>query len=54
MLLKKIQTKNMLQNKNLSKNIQDAPFNEIIRQLQYKSINKGKYFYQIDTLYPSS
>ena len=44
----------MLQNKNLSKSITDASFYEIIRQLQYKSKNKGKYFYQIDTFYPSS
>ena len=29
-------------------------FSEIIRQLQYKSKYKGKYFYQIDTYYPSS
>lgn len=50
----KLQTKNMLKNKKLSKSIQDASFNEIIRQLQYKSKNKGKYFYQIDTFYPSS
>ena len=50
----KLQTKNMLQNKNLSKSIIDASFYEIIRQLQYKSKNKGKYFYQIDTFYPSS
>lgn len=53
-ITEKLQTKNMLQNKNLSKNISDASFCEIIRQLQYKSINKGKYFYQIDTFYPSS
>ena len=44
----------MLQNKNLSKKIADASFNEIIRQLLYKSKNKGKYFYQIDTFYPST
>ena len=44
----------MLQNKNLSKNIIDVSFYEIIRQLQYKSKNKGKYFYQIDTFYPST
>ena len=50
----KLQTKNMLQNKKLSKSITDASFCEIIRQLQYKSKNKGKYFYQIDTFYPSS
>ena len=50
----KLQTKNMLQNKKLSKSITDASFHEIIRQLQYKSKNKRKYFYQIDTFYPSS
>ena len=50
----KLQTKNMLQNKELSKNIVDASFYEIIRQLQYKAKYMGKYFYQIDTFYPSS
>ena len=50
----KLQTKNMLQNKKLSKSITDASLCKIIRQLQYKSKNKGKYFYQIDTFYPSS
>ena len=50
----KLQTKNMLEKKVLSKNIADASFYEIIRQLQYKSKFKGKYFYQIDTYYPSS
>ena len=50
----RLRTKNMLQNKKLSKSIQDASFYEIIRQLQYKSKFKGKYFYQIDTYYPSS
>ena len=50
----KLQIKNMMQNKNLSKSIGDATFYEIIRQLQYKSRNKGKYYYQVDTFYPSS
>ena len=49
-----LKTKIMLKNKSLSKSIQDASFYEIIRQLQYKSKNKGKYFYQIDDFYPSS
>ena len=44
----------MLQNKNLSKKVADASFYEIIRQLQYKAKYMGKYFYQIDTFYPSS
>ena len=50
----KLQTKSMLEKKIMSKNIADASFYEIIRQLQYKSKFKGKYFYQIDTYYPSS
>ena len=41
-------------NKELSRKISDASFYEIIRQLQYKSKYKNKYFYQIDTYYPSS
>ena len=51
----KLNTINMIKKKNnLSKRIIDATFYEIIRQLQYKSKYKGKYFYQIDTYYPSS
>ena len=51
----KLNTINMIEKKNnLSKKILDATFYEIIRQLQYKCKYKGKYFYQIDTYYPSS
>ena len=50
----KLNTKQMLQNNKLSKNISDASFYEIIRQLQYKSKYKDKLFYQIDTYYPST
>ena len=53
-ITEKLNTKQMLQKKELSKNIQDASFYEIIRQLEYKAKWKGKYFYQIDTYYPSS
>lgn len=49
-----LNVKNMVQNKSLSKEVSDASFHEIIRQLQYKSKFKGKYFYQVDTYYPSS
>lgn len=49
-----LKTKQMIMEKKLSKQITDASFNEIIRQLEYKSLNKRKYFYQIDTYYPSS
>lgn len=50
----KLKVKNMLKEHNLSKKISDASFSEIIRQLEYKSKYKNKYFYQIDTYYPSS
>mgnify|MGYP004656450661 CR=1 FL=1 len=40
--------------KHLSKYISDASFGEIIRQITYKSVLKGKYFYQINRFYPSS
>jgi len=50
----KLTVKKMLEEHNLSKKISDASFNEIIRQLEYKSKYKGKLFYQIDTYYPSS
>ena len=44
----------MLNNKDISKNIYDTSFYEIIRQLEYKSKFKDKLFYQIDMYYPSS
>ena len=50
----KLTIQKMLSNKELSKKISDSSFYEIIRQLEYKSKNKGKLFYQIDTYYPSS
>ncbi len=44
----------MLHKTHLSKSIQDVSFYEVVRQLQYKSLWKGRYFYQIDKYYPSS
>ena len=49
-----LNTKHMIMTKTLSKSIADASFSEILRQLIYKSKYKHKYFYQIDTYYPSS
>ncbi len=52
-----LKTKDMVENSNtktLRKNILDASFFEIIRQLEYKSQLKGKHFYQVETYYPSS
>jgi putative transposase len=45
---------NMLKNHKLAKSLSDVSFGEIIRQLKYKSLWKGKRFYQIETFYPSS
>lgn len=56
-ICEKLHIKKMIENgKNtsLSKKINDATFNEIIKQLEYKSKLKGKYFYQICDYYPSS
>ena len=50
----KLTVQKMLKEHNLSKKISDASFNEIIRQLEYKSKYKDKLFYQINTYYPSS
>ncbi len=53
----KLHTKSMIiegKQTTLSKNINDACFNEIIKQLKYKSKLKGKQFYQIYDYYPSS
>ena len=53
----KLHTKEMIINgkkTTLSKKINDASFNEILKQLEYKSKFKGKQFYQIYDYYPSS
>ena len=39
---------------NLSKNILDASFNKICQLLKWKTKILGKYYYQVDTYYPSS
>ena len=44
----------MSKNHNLSKLILDASFNKICNILEWKAKVLGKYYYQIDTYYPSS
>lgn len=44
----------MMQNKHLSKSIQEQCFFEIIRQMKYKCEWNGIPFYQVDSFYPSS
>ena len=50
----KLNINKMVKNKHLSKKIYDASWNELIRELIYKSKWNGKTCVQIDTYYPSS
>ena len=44
----------MSSNHNLAKQILDASFNKICNLLKWKVKKQGKYYYQVDTYYPSS
>ena len=50
----KLNVKKMSNNHKLAKNILDAGFNKICELLKWKSKLLGKYYYQVDTYYPSS
>lgn len=50
----KLNVKEMVKNHNLSKSLHDASFNKICELLKWKTRLNGKYYYQIDTYYPSS
>lgn len=50
----KLKIQNMMKNHKVAKSISDVSWNEIIRQLEYKSRWNNKKLYQIDTYYPSS
>lgn len=50
----KLNVKGMSKNHNLAKSIIDASFNMICNMLKWKTIIQGKYYYQVDTFYPSS
>lgn len=50
----KLNVKKMSSNHKLAKNILDAGFNKICELLKWKSKLLGKYYYQVDTYYPSS
>jgi len=50
----KLDIKKMTHNNHLSKSILDASFSKICNMLEWKSKIKGKYYYQIDTYFPSS
>ena len=49
----KLKIQKIIQTKQLSKSIYDASWNELLRQIEYKTKWKGKKFYQIETNYPS-
>lgn len=50
----KLNVKGMSSNHNLAKLILDASFNRICELLKWKTKLQGKYYYQVDTFYPSS
>lgn len=50
----KLNVKKLEKNHNLAKSVNDACFNKICEMLKWKSKTKGKYYYQVDTYYPSS
>ena len=50
----KLKVRQMSSNHNLAKSILDASFNKICELLKWKVKQQGKYYYQIDTYYPSS
>ena len=50
----KLNVKKMSSNHKLAKNIFDASFNKICELLKWKAKLLGKYYYQVDTYYPSS
>ena len=50
----KLQVKKMYNNHTLTKNILDVSFNKICELLKWKTKEKGKYYYQVDSYFPSS
>lgn len=50
----RLDIKKMTHKSNLSKNILDAGFSTICSLIDWKSKIKGKYYYQVDTYFPSS
>ena len=50
----KLKVKEMSSNHNIAKNILDASFNKICEMLKWKCKLHGKYYYQVNTYFPSS
>lgn len=50
----KLDVKKMSSNHNIAKKILDASFNKLCLLIKWKTEQIGKYYYQVDTYYPSS
>lgn len=50
----KLDVKKMSSNHNIAKKILDASFNKLCSLIKWKTEQVGKYYYQVDTYYPSS
>ena len=50
----KLKISKMLKNAKISKSLSDASINKIFERIRWKANVLGKYYYQIDTYYPSS
>ena len=50
----KLKVKNMVKNHKLAKSILDASFSKICEYIKWKCERLGKYYYQVDSYYPSS
>lgn len=50
----KLNVKGISSNHHLAKSVLDASFNKICELLKWKTKLQGKYYYQVDTFYPSS
>ena len=50
----KLNVKGMQQNHHIAKSLIETSFHQIISLLKWKCEEKGKYFYQVNTFYPSS
>ena len=53
-LSEKLHVQNMSKNHSIAKNLLDASFHKICEMINWKSRQKGKYYYQVDSYFPSS
>ena len=53
-LSEKLHVQNMSKNHSIAKNLLDASFHKICEMINWKTKQKGKYYYQVDSYFPSS